>query len=162
MSFRTRKPVRMAGALIQSGNIDTGAVAMERAGSRVYTSFSGIGVDTLIHSGQGKLNQAFHYTQIASGRGVIFYDGAAVTSGGPFSASGHKVLGILPMHAAAAYFSGVERNPMSYPGVINQYDFPYYSGLIAAPLAGSGHASFSVSYSPDAVGARSGLNDELA
>lgn len=162
MSFRTRKPVRMAGALIQSGNVDTGAVVMEKAGSRVYTSFSGVAVDTSIHAGQGKLNQAFYFTQIASGRGVIFYDGHAVTSGGPFSASGHKVLGILPMHAADAYFSGVERNPISYPGVVNQYDFPYYSGLIAAPLAGSGNASFSVSYSPDAAGARSGLGDDLA
>ena len=149
MSLQTRNPVRMAGACVNSGSVNTGEVAMTRGGGQTYTSFSGVIADVLILAGGGRLNSTLVYNTIVSGQGVIFYDSAVATSGGPFSTSGHKVVGFIPpvWHQAA---SGVV-SVAATPGVVNQVDMPFANGLVARAVA-SGSVSFSVSYTPETSG----------
>lgn len=113
-----------------------------RAGDVVYTAFSGVGVDTLIVGGPGKLNQIVTWDTypLASGGGVMFYDSAVATSGGPFGTSGHQFLGcIFPYTSGSANIG----TPVGQPVV---FDMPFANGLVAAPIGGSGGPAFAVSY----------------
>src|SRR5690242_20076362 len=94
MSVTSRNPLRMAGAIVYSGSPNTGEVRTTRGGEIVYSALSGVAVDTLIQSGAGRLNTVSRLT-VASGMGVIFYDSAIATSGGPFAVSGHLALATI-------------------------------------------------------------------
>lgn len=148
MSLASRNPVRSIGMSPWSGGLNTGHFQSTFGGQQVYTSFSGVVVDTLVLAGGGRLDSVFRYT-VGSGSPVIFYDGHVATSGGPFSTSGHKVLGIL--RSDVAVLSGVLTPVGSPQNVPINFGFPFFSGLIAAPI-GSGTPSFSATYTPEASG----------
>lgn len=147
MSTPKTKPCFVAGTPRNSGDVQTGEIATTQGGGRVYTSFSGlVGGDALIYTGAGRLNQILVTANLTSGKTVVFYDSAVATSGGPFSASGHKVVGVIgPVWHPGA--SGVI-NPYSQPGGALGAGLPFQSGLCAGCIA-SGTPSFSVSYTPE-------------
>lgn len=149
MSLQTRNPLAVKGATIQSGFLATGEVRINRGGEQVYTSFSGVGTATLIYSGGGRLNSVAVLGSINSGQLTYFFDGTAATSGAPFSTSGHKVVGYIPPVWREGA-SGVV-NPASAPGLVTNWDMPFFSGLYAAPLA-SGSVGFTCSYTPETSG----------
>ena len=144
MSQPIKKPCFIDGTPRSSGDVQTGEIQHVRGGGRAFTNFSGTaaGNDVLIYSGAGRLNSILQHTQMQSGQTVYFYDSAIATSGGPFAASGHKIVGILP----ATWSQGAPGS-----GAINQQtgqplnvDFPFQSGLVAATRSGT--PGFSVSY----------------
>jgi len=147
MSVTTRNPLRTAGANLNSGNVNTGQLPNTQGGGRNYSAGSGVAVDTLIFSGAGRLDVVVQTTQLASGRGVVFYDGNIATSGGPFTTSGHVVLAVIQPTFSPAVWSGtVPRADWSdprYPAA------PFFSGLIAAPKPDSGTCSFALSFTPE-------------
>lgn len=122
-----------------------------QGGSQQYTSFSGLGVATLIYSGgPGRLNSYQVTNAIQSGFGVVFVDATVATSGMPFSTSGHKILGVIPgMNPTGAGASGIGYvvNPAAFAGALQVVNTQWLSGLVACPLA-SGGPSFTVSYNP--------------
>lgn len=103
----------------------------------------------ILVSGQpGRLNQVvLHNTPgniwAQSGIPLFFYDGNSVqTSGAPFAASGHKVIGIV-------------NGPVGGSGQIAQtgslqIQMPFSSGLLVR--AASGAPGFSISWTPETVG----------
>lgn len=113
-------------------------------GQQSYTSFSGIGADVLITGSGGRLDAILQYTAPASGRAVIFYDAAVATSGGPFSASGHKVVGVIPTGVHPQNSGQI----VPFTGGTLVPQTPFFSGLVAAAVA-SGTPSFSVFWSPE-------------
>lgn len=142
MSFNTRKPLRVGGSVLLSGEINTGALKTAQEGEAVYTALSGVNATTLILSGAGRLN-AIMRTNAASGANVLFADSAVATSGAPFSTSGHNVIGMIQQ--AIGVLSGVTV-PIGTPvGIWTRCDAPFFSGLIACPAA-SGVPGFSVLY----------------
>ena len=153
MSVGTRAPLRMMGAVI-SGAPNTSEVRMTRGGDFVFSSLSGVAVDTLVVSGPGRLNTVTRLT-VASGSAVVFYDGNIATSGGPFAVSGHLALGTILQPIVPAV-SG-----LFYQAVFPAYgqpmpvDMPFKNGLIAAP-AGSGTPSFCASFSLENVASGTG------
>ncbi len=146
MSVPVKNPCFVAGTPLASGSLQDGAVYTTTGGGRAYTALSGVTADTLIFSGAGRLNAISVLNNIVSGQQVIFYDAAVATSGGPFAASGHKVVGTIPpvWHPAA---SGVI-NPAAAPGFVNNVNFPFQSGLCVANRA-SGTAGWSVAFTPE-------------
>ena len=71
MAFTSRNPVRFAGAVSNSGNVDDGALSYQRGGQRTASVYSGAiamgtaatgtgsfssGGSVLVTSGQGRLN----------------------------------------------------------------------------------------------------------
>lgn len=145
MSTPRRRPTFLAGSPRSSGDVQTGELNWTRGGGRVYTSFSGVIVDTLVYSGGGRLNTltVFDTYPLASGGGAYFYDGHVATSGGPFSTSGHQILGIIFPYTSGTSTIGT---PIGQPIPI---DMPFRSGLIAAPFGGSGGPGFTISYTPE-------------
>lgn len=117
-------------------------------GYKTFANFSGTaaGNDVLIQSGAGRLNQILQHTQMTSGQTVYFYDAAIATSGGPFAASGHTIVGIIPptWQAATSAASGTLAYPTPWVGGVTQCDFPFRSGLCVATRSGT--PGFSVSY----------------
>lgn len=144
MSVPTRSPLRMAGAILNSGGLNTGEVNFADGGERTYWSASGVAADTLIQSGAGRLNVVTQLTQLASGRAVIFYDSAIATSGGPFSASGHKALFTIQPTFSPGVWSGVA--PRADWNLPQKPQMAFQSGLVAAPVVNSGTCSFAVGY----------------
>lgn len=145
MSVTSRNPLRMAGAAVNSGNVNTGEVGFTTGGGQVYSAgLSGITVDTLIFSGAGRLNNISVLTNLVSGRAVVFYDGAVATSGGPFALSGHKVLATIPTGWRESGYV----NTLSQAGSVLPVQMPFQSGLIAANQA-SGAVGWSVSFTPE-------------
>ncbi len=144
-----------------SGDVQTGEIQTVRGGGRAGAVFSGNaflsgcgpampgavggGYDVLIMSGAGRLNSVIQHTQLASGFAVLFYDSAVPTSGGPFPASGHKIVGALPPTYAAGVVSGVI--PIAFTGASVNIDFPFQSGLCVALK--SGQPGFSYSFTPE-------------
>lgn len=139
----------MGGACLGSGNMDTGQMLETFGGGQVFTSFSGVVVDTVVQSGPGRLDTVMAYATLLSGRGVIFYDSAVATSGGPFSASGHKVVGVISPawnQSASGFLNNVGAGEPMRPGM------PFFSGLVAAPgVGGSGGPSWTISYTVASV-----------
>ena len=136
----------MLGANINSGAPATGELLVTRGGIATFTNYSGTaaGNDVAITTGAGRLNTILIHTLIASGQSVFFYDSAVATSGGPFAASGHKIVGIIPTSWSGAF------NVMSdwaRPFVV---DMPFTSGLVAATRSGT--PGFSISYTPETSG----------
>jgi hypothetical protein len=143
----------MGGACFNSGSIDTGQVLFTQGGQKLGAWIqSGLGVDTVIQSGPGRLDTILLTTYLQSGRGAIFYDSAVATSGGPFSASGHLIVGILPpaVNVGIGIISGTTTGIVPWTGEPYRPQMPFFSGLVAAPWPAAGTASgthgFSVSY----------------
>jgi hypothetical protein len=146
MSTPIKKPCFLAGTPLHSGSVQTGEVNITRGGGRAHTSMSGVTADTLIFSGAGRLNTIQALTQLASGRSAIFYDSCVATSGGPFSASGHKVVGVLPPTQQPAMWSG-HITDLDYLKPI-QVDMPFQSGLCVGNVS-SGTAGWTISFTPE-------------
>ena len=153
MSLTGKSPTRTAQWCGHSGNMDTGQQMQTAGGGKcgAWTP-SGLGVDTLIQSGPGRLDTVLLTTYFQSGRGVIFYDSAVATSGGPFSASGHIIVGLIPpaVNAGVGVVSGSFAGIAGWTGEPYRPGMPFFSGLCAAPwpagATGSGTHGFSVSY----------------
>ena len=156
MSIQTRNPLRMLGGVQESGTPQTGEQQTTQGGSRTYLAASGLGAATLVYSGVagqmgGRLNTIQVLNQIQSGRGVYFVDAHAVSSGMPLVGSGHKVLGFIPDYQLVGGGSGtVILNPAAYAGAIQEPMAPFFSGLVACPVA-SGGPGFALTYTPEFV-----------
>lgn len=149
MSVTSRSPMRMAGACVNSGNINTGELSMTTGGARTVSvsgAFSGNPDGSVgLASGQaGRVNNiVLHqspgniWTQ--SGIAVQLYDAALPVSGAPLVASGHKLLAVL-------------NGPVGHSGQILQTGLfelgvPFTSGLFAR--AASGAPGFTVTWTPE-------------
>lgn len=151
MSSATRSPMRVLAGTNQSGFINDGIQQTTPGGQYSYTSFSGLGAATLIASGPGRLNSVLVIANLQSGRPVFFVDAHAVTSGMPFSTSGHKIVGVIPeMMTAGAGASGLPYiiNPLALAGASQALGFSFNSGLVACPLVSGGGPSFTVNWTP--------------
>lgn len=115
------------------------------------------GADVLLFSGAGRLDTLLvHQHTQASGTAVaiVFYDAAAVSSGGPFPGSGHKVICFAPSFqnpVAGATLSSGSFLPNFPPyGVPVLVSVPFQSGLCYAGK--SGQPGVSVSWTPETAG----------
>lgn len=162
MSLTSRNPLRMAGANINSGVPSTGEVKFTMGGDMTVTIYSGTailsgglaaaytsvgaaagtGYDAVLFSGAGRLKDVQPHVQ-SSGVAVKFYDAGAVASGGPFSASGHKVLGTLPANTWTGGAGGI----FGIGPQIYSFDVPFTSGLCVA-LA-SGQPGMTITFTPE-------------
>ena len=160
MSSPIRDPNFIGGTPRSSGDVQTGEIAWTLGGGRTASVFSGNavlsgalnavptgitggGYDLQIYSGGGRLKSVMPHTISISGVNVVFYDAAVTTSGGPFPASGHKIIGFLPGNTGGAGLSG----SLNFANIVYQYDMPFQSGLCAALK--SGQAGFTVSWIPE-------------
>ena len=187
MSLRTRKPVRMAGGIVNSGNVDTGEVRWTRGGERVATALSGAiagmsgrgipitsGGHGFIISGQGRVNTftalrpinllsgvtaAGGSTGVLSGQPIVIYD-AVMTQRSGILADGTMVeSGARPIYHwhPPVLMSGDTKFDLPNLFPPVSVDQPFYSGL--AVMALSGAPGFTLSYTPESV--RSGAGDQL-
>lgn len=168
MSMRTRRPVRMAGAVVTSGHLDTGELNVNQlGGQRRFSAFSG-GVYSLgsgfpaplaqtadhvvLWSGAGRLKTVFVH-QAISGVALQFYDSAIVARSGPntFQESGRGLLGAIPPNTwnnNGGTLLGIQ--------VPITFDMPFFSGL--AVVGSSGVPGFTLTWTPEAF--RSGVADD--
>ena len=145
MSFGTRNPLRMGGALLSSGGVDTGEINWTRGGQAVACLWSGSlapdlsacptgaitsGGHTRIVTGAGRLNTVIPH--ISGAVSVFFYDAGTISLSG-LGFSGQKMIGQI---AAST------QTPASL-------DVPFTSGLCVA--AGSGTPGFSFTFTPAVV-----------
>lgn len=167
MSIQTRSPTRIAGANTNSGNVYTGEQNFTLGGGQSATIYSGMvsgmslasapgavngvntagGADVLFFSGAGRLKDVLVLPPSAiSGGRVIFYDAPTPTSGGPFAASGHKIIGQIPQGFGfgAGGTSGV---PLVGGGQVLGFDIPFNSGLCANVVSGA--PGFTVTWTPE-------------
>lgn len=142
MSTPIRKPCFVAGTPRASGDVQTGQIHMTQGGGRAHTIYSGLpaSADLMVHQGAGRLD-AIHPHMSQSGVGTIIYDGAVATSGGPFAASGHKILAVIPANFHTPFLN-------SFPAII-PIGAPYQSGLIVAVK--SGQIGVTLSYTPETL-----------
>ena len=156
MSVATRNPLRLAGAVLHSGGINTGELLYTLGGQITASIYSGAlapslnaapgatgGPDVLFFSGAGRLKGVTlqQTTSPLSGPAIFFYDTGVVTSGGPFIASGHKILAVVnPIQVSGAW------NAQSIVGPY-VFDVPFQSGLAVALK--SGQPGFSATYTPE-------------
>lgn len=159
-------PCYLNGNAYNSGDVKTGELQTIRGGGRCITVFSGNailsgvlpaagtatgnaanngGYDLLVWSGAGRLNSIMPLAQIQSGLPTLFYDSAVNTSGGPFAASGHKIVGQLPGTFAGGAWSGL--GIVAWTGGPINVDLPFQSGLVIALK--SGQAGFTCSFTPE-------------
>lgn len=135
MSVPITKPTFLAGTPRYSGAIQDGAVNMQSlGGAEAISRMSGLLVDLMLQSGGGRLNTIMSHGQTFTSGQIVFYDAHAVTSGGPFFASGHKILAIVPPLWVPGV-SGVA-NPYAYPGFVNEVQVPFFSGLCVTQVSG--------------------------
>ena len=148
------KPTYWESPVRNSGNLGgTGQMLTTQGGGQVSAlNVSGLGADTLIASGPGRLDTTLIVNFFQSGRGVIFYDSAVATSGGPFTLSGHKALAIIPpaINAGLALLSGQATGFVPWDGLNKPCGSPFGSGIVAAPwpagTTASGTHGFSVNF----------------
>lgn len=149
-------PAYLNSNTFNSGDVKTGELAMSRGGGRAFTIYSGNavlsgilpsvpgaasigGYDLLIWSGAGRLNSVFPISQMQSGITAVFYDSAVPTSGGPFPASGHKIVGQIPGTYDGGAWSGLATGiPQTFAGEGNliRPSWPFQSGLCVALKSG--------------------------
>jgi hypothetical protein len=160
MSLPTRNPLRLVGAVPNSGFPNTGEQATTRGGMQTATVFSGgllspgsgflpqgtvkTADQLLLVSGAGRLNTVFLHGTGAftlSGVQLAIYDGAAVDVSGAtptLLAAGGK--GFLALMNGPAGLSGqtiIGQSPVSW-------DMPFSSGLCVSCISGS--PGFTLSY----------------
>jgi len=154
-------PTYIAGTPRSSGDVQTGEIQFIRGGGRAGTVYSGAaavaavcggpyapavaGGEVQFWSGAGRLNALLQHIALTSGLGVTFYDAAVITSGGPFAASGHKIIGIIPPTWPGGSYSGTGLN--IWNGAVVNVDMPFQSGLCAHTA--SGCPGFTVSWTPE-------------
>jgi hypothetical protein len=165
MALATKLPVRFAGACVNSGNVNTGEQNQTYGGGQSATIFSGMvsgvnllaapfaipntpaqGADVQFVSGGGRLKDIL-INGLASGQACVFYDAALATSGGPFVASGHKVLGVIPAGTVVGAVFGNPQGITAVPGQVIALDMPFNSGLCCNLR--SGIPGFTVSWTPE-------------
>ncbi len=114
------------------------------------------GPDVLIFSGAGRLDSITLNPPFASGLllATVFYDAGTVSSGGPFAASGHKIVGWTPqLVSLVSGYSPVSGNTGSaglgdlLVGVPRQVSVPFQSGLCVALK--SGQPGLTVCFTPE-------------
>lgn len=139
MSVTSRKPLRMAGANVNSGSVNTGEQNMTDGGGQLVC-LSGMlsgnpdGGLVIISGTAGRLNSVSLHTYV-SGVAITFFDATATfTSGGPFLLSGHKIIYSAPANTLGLQYAVIK------PGV------PFTSGLQVR--AASGAPGFSIGWSP--------------
>lgn len=133
-----------AGTNLESGTPNTGQFLHSCGSQRQYSKLSGVvGPDNNIWVGGGRLN----FAQMIPGAGpthsglpIIFYDSAVAVSGGPLSASGHKVLGVLRTSLANS-LSGLAGQDET-----RVFHTVFTSGLCATTA--SGQYGYCVSFTP--------------
>lgn len=114
-------------------------------GVLTFSNYSGaVGPDLLVVSGPGRLNRILAHTQMQSGQSVVFYDSGVAASGGPFAASGHNIIGVLPPTYGGGFISG--QIQATTVGSL-KIDMPFRSGLCMSTR--SGQPGCTVSYSPE-------------
>lgn len=140
----TKNPQITAGTVLESGTPNTGQVLGTHGGSKNHSVLSGTaGGDAAIHVGGGRLDKVcLHPSTIpaASGVAIVFYDAAVAVSGGPLSASGHKVVAAIK-HPNNPNVSGLIQTP-----TIHDAGFVFTSGL--CHTGASGQVGFNASYTP--------------
>ena len=166
MSLTTRRPVRMAGAVLNSGAPNTGEVAFQNGGIQTATMWSGnlltnasltgcpagavtSGGHTMLWSGAGRLHRILVHDMLTSGQQVTFYDSATIAPSG-ISVSGQRFIGRIPARAPAtlALASGEVDQQRQWQTVI-EMQMPFTSGLSVG--AASGAPGFTVSFTPESV-----------
>lgn len=185
MGLRSKRPLRYAGAQMDSGWVDTGELRTNRGGEKTATVYSGAiaagtlgapgGVasmgSVLVVSGPGRLNNftANWPAGVAlagngenaciSGQPIIAYDSVTVAR------SGVLTDGMLAESGRKVLFawcppkqlaSGVTNESFAARYQPQQIDAPFFNGLCV--LALSGAPGYTLSYTPE-VG-RSGLGDD--
>lgn len=163
MSTTSRNPQRAANACLNSGSLNTGELLQAQGGCIAASVYSGAvapslagaygavaaGPDILLYSGAGRLKDILPHVQLLSGLPVVFYDAGAVASGGPFAASGHKIVGVLPGSTQSTAPAGSGVNIAIFPNDwVFALDQPFQSGLCVATK--SGQPGFTVTYTPEA------------
>lgn len=153
MSVTSKNPLRFAGAVFNSGSINTGEQNMTFGGLVAATVFSGIasgvslaaapgavafGSDILFWSGAGRLKDVAIGTVFASGSTVKFYDSAAPASGGPASGVKHLFDIVNSVLSGAVGLA---------PGTVLAADIPFTSGLACNLTQNPG--TFTVTFTPE-------------
>ena len=161
MSVTSRSPLRMAGANIHSGNVNTGEIPWTQGGGARFTCFSG-GIRNLssggtapptgapavtadhavIYSGAGRLNEVLPH-QAISGVVLVFYDAATPGLSGPgtYTNSGYPIIGLIPANTIGSY-ALLGGGPF-----LSNFGFPFNSGLCVANA--SGCPGFTVTFTPE-------------
>ncbi len=154
----TSRPTIIGGTPLLSGDVNTTQLMHTLGGTKTATRMSGlVGPDVVLWVGGGRLdNVEIHpgagvTMPAASGIAVTFYDTAVVVSGGPFFASGHKILAkIHPASLQGNNFNAFFNSGLlSYGGQVN-LGRVFTSGLAVAVT--SGQQGWTVSFSPTLSG----------
>jgi len=172
MSVTSRSPLRVAGAAVNSGNVNTGEQNFTLGGAQNFTIYSGgmtsgafiastpppagavvaAGSDCLIFSGAGRLKDVLIHPQglpqNLSGVLLELYDAGAASSGGPFPLSGTRRIGSVVFVGSGATTQG------AVFGNVIAFDWPFNSGLCVAlkpgpVLSGGGNLAFSITFTPE-------------
>ena len=123
----------------------------------VITSCPGavaFGSDVLLFSGAGRLDLVMFTNLIASGQPTFFYDAAPpLSSGGPFSLSGHKILAVINQ-PGTTFISPIASGQNLFvnfppPGLPQLIQMPFQSGLCVNSR--SGQAGFTAGWTPEAA-----------
>lgn len=153
MSQTSKSPLRFAGAVFNSGNVNTGEQNMTFGGLIAATVYSGIasgvsltgapgavafGSDILFQSGAGRLKDVLLGQVFVSGVTLKFYDSAAPASGGP--ASGVKTLFTI-VNSVLSGAVGLAA------GTVLAADVPFTSGLAVNMTQNPG--TFTVTWTPE-------------
>ena len=163
MSVQTRSPLKVLGGNANSGNVNTNEQIITQGGGQAMSIYSGnavlsgaltaaycpagaatgTGYDVLLFSGAGRLKDVFTHQQ-TSGVAITFYDAGVVSSGGPFAASGTKIVAVVPANT----FGGGPAGSLfgAGPSVLG-FDIPFQSGLAVALK--SGQPGFTVTFWPE-------------
>ena len=158
MSLTNKRPLRVAGANLNSGWPATGEQAWTRGGMRngfigsgaivmnlggLPTGATGSGGHVMVWSGAGRLHTVIPHQFMTSGQPIWFYDSASHTVSG-VSVSGQRLIGYVPltMPAALAALSGNIALNLSWNQVIT-LDMPFTSGLCIGAASGAPGCSFS-------------------
>lgn len=164
MSVSTNSPLRVGGAVINSGFPNTGEVPVTNGGMQNACVWSGALAPSLagapagsvtsgghiqLWSGAGRLNKIIPHSIMTSGQPVWFYDAGTITASG-ISVSGQKIIGFVPPRSRGglALASGAIDTVVSWQDVID-LQMPFTSGLCVA--AASGAPGFSISFTPETV-----------
>ncbi len=144
----------MAGACVNSGNVNTGEINYTRGGARTFCVYSGALLlgsggsiplaaattgHALWYSGAGRLNVILPH-QGVSGAAGFFYDSAVVARSGTatYTESGYRVVGVVPANTF-----GLVGVTGGGPVPIN-CEVPFFSGLCGCFPSGMAGVTFTI------------------
>ncbi len=150
--FPTSKPGIIAGTLLTSGDPVTGQIPYTLGGSRYAMRASGVvGPDVQLQVGGGRLDMVQIFANAtpaaapaASGIAVVFYETAAVISGGPIN--GEKILASIHPAGDQAQNQLIFNSGLGCLGKVVPLGVPYQSGL--AVFVASGQVGWGATYTP--------------